>query len=95
MYVTIRKYTGCGDVGEIDRISQAELLPLLRKVKGFRSYVTIDTGGHTVTSISTFGSKEAAEEANRRARETVQKSLAKLLPNPPEVMVGEILTEAN
>ena len=47
MYVTIRKYTGCGDVGEIDRISQAELLPLLRKVKGFRSYVTIDTGGHT------------------------------------------------
>ena len=84
MYVTIRKYTGCGDVKEIDRISQTELLPVLRKVPGYRSYVTIDTGGHTVTSISTFDSKEAAEEANRQAREMVQKSLAKLLPSPPD-----------
>ena len=95
MYVTIRKYTGCGDVKQIDRVSQAELLPVLRKVPGFRSYATIDTGvSSTVTSISVFESKDAAEEANRRAREMVQRSLAALLPNPPDVTVGEILTEA-
>ena len=93
MYVTIRKYAGCGDAKEIDRMSQAELLPVLRKVHGFRSYTTIDTGAHTVTSIGVFESKEAAEDANHRARDVVQKSLAKLLPSPPDITVGEILTD--
>ena len=95
MYVTIRKYARCGDAKEINRIAQAEILPLLRKVPGFRSYTTVDAGSHVVVSISTFDSKASAEAANTAARGVVQKSMAKLLPNPPEITVGEVLAEVN
>ena len=96
MFVTIRKYTGCTDVKEVNRIAHAELLPVLRKVPGFRSYVTVDSGNHTLVSIGIFDSKPSAEAANQRAREIVQKNPAymKLLPNPPELTVGEVLGEA-
>ena len=95
MYITIRKYSGCGDAKEISRIANAELLPVLRKVPGFRSYITVDTGDHTVVSIGTFDSKASADAANATARGVVQKSMAKLLPNPPDITVGEVLSEVN
>ena len=44
MYVTIRKYPGCKNVKEVDRIAMAELLPVLKQVDGFRSYVIVDSG---------------------------------------------------
>jgi hypothetical protein len=94
MFTTIRKYTGCTDVKEVNRLAQAEVLPVLRKVPGFRSYVVIDSGNHTIVSISTFDSKASVEIANQRAREVVQKSIAKFLPNPPEITMGEVLAEA-
>jgi hypothetical protein len=93
MFVRIRKYTGCTDAKEVNRLAQAEVLPVLRKVPGFRSYVVI-AGNHTMVSISTFDSKASVETANQRAREVVQKSIAKFLPNPPEITMGELLAEA-
>ena len=95
MFITIRKYSGCGDAKEISRIANAELLPVLRKVPGFRSYITVDTGNQTVVSIGTFDSKASADAANASARGVVQKSMAKLLPNPPDITVGEVLSEVN
>ena len=95
MYVTIRKYPGCGDVQEINRVAMAELLPMLRTITGFRSYVIVDTGNNTGASIGMFDSKEAAENANQQARAVVQRTALKgLLPNPPEITVGEVLGEA-
>ena len=95
MYVTIRKYAGCGDLKEINRVARDELLPVLRKVAGFRSYAVVDTGNGSAASIGMFDSQAAAETANQRAREVVQRtSLKDLLPNPPEITVGEVLSEA-
>ena len=94
MFVTIRKYPGCKDAKEVNRVAQAELLPVLRTAPGFRSYVVIDSGNQSVTSISVFDSKEAADNANQRAREIVRKSISKLLPNPPDITMGEVLTDA-
>ena len=94
VFVTIRKYTGCRDQGEVARVTTAELLPVLRKVPGFRSFVGVDIGEGSIISIGVFDSKEAAELANERARAVVGKSLAPLLPNAPEVMVGEIFADS-
>jgi hypothetical protein len=94
MFVTIRKYPVCKDAKEVNRIAQAEVLPVLRAAPGFRSYVFIDSGDHTVTSISVFDSKEAADNASQRVREMVKKSISKLLPKPPDVTMGEVLTDA-
>jgi hypothetical protein len=95
MYVTIRKYSGCGDMKEVNRVALAELLPVLRTIAGFRSYVIVDTGKGTGASIGMFDNKEPAENANQQARGVVQRTALKdLLPNPPETTVGEVLGEA-
>jgi hypothetical protein len=55
----------------------------------------VDTGKETVASIGIFDSKEAAENANRQARAVVQRTALKdLLPNAPEITVGEVLGKA-
>jgi hypothetical protein len=57
--------------------------------------VTVDTGNATVASIGMFDSKDAAENANQQARAVVERTALKdLLPNPPEITVGEVLGEA-
>lgn len=68
MYVTIRKYAGCGDLKEVNRVALAELLPVLRTIPGFRSYVIVDTGNGTGASIGMFDNEAAAENANQQAR---------------------------
>jgi len=95
MYVTIRKYPGCKDTKEVNRVALAELLPVLRTLAGFHSYVIVDTGNDTVASIGMFDNKQSAENANQQARAVVQRTAMKdLLPNPPEIIVGEVLGEA-
>lgn len=66
MYVTIRKYAGCGDLKEVNRVALAELLPVLRTIPGFRSYVIVDTGNGTGASIGMFDNKAAAETPTSR-----------------------------
>ena len=94
MHITIRKYAGCGDMKEVNRIAMAELAPVLRKVAGFHSYVVVDMGNGVGASIGIFANKAAAEAGNQRAREVVGKTkLHELLPNPPEIIMGEVLSE--
>jgi len=96
MYVTIRKYPVCKNVKETNRIAQAEVVPVMRTVAGFRSYVTVDTGNGTVATISMFDSKEAAENANELARTVVLRTgLKDMVPNPPETTMGEVLDSAS
>jgi len=68
---------------------------VLKQVAGFRSYLIVDSGNGTITSIGMFDTKGSADAANICAREVVQKSgMAALLPNPPDITVGEVLSDA-
>ena len=94
MYVTIRKYPVCKDIIETNRIAVADVLPAMRTVPGFRSYVTVDTGNGTAATIGMFDSREAAEKANQVAREVVSRTALKdLVPSPPETIMGEVLSD--
>jgi hypothetical protein len=95
MHVTIRKYPDCRNAKEVNRIAVAELLPVLRAVPGFRSYTIVDTGPGSILSIGVFDSEESAEAANARAREVVARTgMASLLPSPPEITIGELMSDA-
>lgn len=95
MHVTIRKYSGVADVKEMNRIVVTDVVPAMRAWPGFRSYTIVQTGADSCLSIGVFDSAEAAEGANARARDIVARSaLRTLLPNAPEVTVGEILSDA-
>jgi hypothetical protein len=56
------------------------------------AYYDVDAGDGVMVSISVFEHKEAEEESTFRAGDFVAKELEPLLPNPPQVTAGEVLT---
>ena len=93
MFIAIRKYSGCKDPAEINRRIVASLVPFLREMPGFRSYTTMDIGGGVIASISEFNTRAEAEQATEKARDLVRQTLSELVPNPPEVTIGETMSQ--
>jgi len=93
MFISLRKYDGCRDAAEVNRRVLDRLMPKLRRYDGFQSYTIVDLGNHSAMSISVFDTKAQAESANMQVRALVREALHDLLPFPPEIMMGEILSE--
>lgn len=94
MYCTLRQYDGCTDVASFKEQVE-KLLPTIREMPGFTSYLLIDGGDNDVTSISTFETKAQADAANEQVAGIISKdsALSALLPTEPLVQVGEILID--
>ena len=91
MYVTVRKYAGKG--GLLDRLApqvRDGLVPLLRHAPGFRGYCALASEDGHIVSVSLFGDQPSADAANDRARQWVAANLRDALPDPPEVLAGEV-----
>jgi hypothetical protein len=91
MYVTVRKYAGKG--GLLDRLApqvRDGLVPLLRHAPGFRGYCALASEDGHIVSVSVFGDQPSADVANNRARQWVAANLRDALPDPPEVLAGEV-----
>ncbi|MGW7441318.1 hypothetical protein [Streptomyces sp. NPDC054849] len=69
-------------------------MPLLQQVSGFVAYYWVDAGDGVMVSTSVFQDRAGAEESVSRAAEFVRENLASLLPNPPQVMAGEVVASA-
>ena len=92
MYVAVRRYEGVTDPEEAARITREVFVPIIREMPGFVGYYDVDAGDGVMVSISVFEHKEAEEESTFKAGELVAKDLEPLLPNPPQVTAGEVLT---
>ena len=94
MHAMIRKYAGKGGLlNELAPRVRDGLVPLLRQAPGFRSYcVFASEDGHLV-SVSAFADRPTAEAANAKVREWVAANLRDALPDPPEVLAGEVRRE--
>jgi hypothetical protein len=92
MYVAVRRYEGVTDPSEAGRVTKEGFVPIIREIPGFVAYYDVDAGDGVMVSISVFEHKAAEEESTFRAGEFVQEHLAPLLPNPPQVTGGEVLT---
>ena len=95
MYATVRRYEGVTDSGEMVRVAKEEgLLDVLRQVPGFVNYGMMDAGGGTFITMSVYDDQSGAEESNRRVAEWVQqRDFGYLVPNPPELTVGEVVMQ--
>ncbi|MEU6101276.1 hypothetical protein [Streptomyces flaveolus] len=91
MYAAVRRYEGVTDSAEAARLVNEGFLPLLRQVSGFVAYYWIDAGGGVMVSTSIFQDRAGAEESVLRAAGFVRDHLASVLPNPPEIMAGEVV----
>lgn len=78
-------------VGEYTRTLENEVIPLLRKQKGFQDEISlVNSNGTEAEAISFWDSKENAEAYNRGAYAEVQKALAKVLDGTPRVQTYEV-----
>ncbi|MBD0275796.1 MAG: hypothetical protein ICV73_28195 [Acetobacteraceae bacterium] len=92
MYITIRRYADKG--GLMDRLVQPVregLVPLLKRAPGFKGYCAFASEDGHIVSVSVFDDRQLAARANGQAREWVASNQRDLLPDPPEVIAGEVL----
>jgi hypothetical protein len=71
----------------------SNVLPILRKQKGFQDEITFAIpGGTDVIAISLWDSKENAEAYNTTAYPEVLKSLDRVLDGTPKVRVSDVIS---
>ena len=98
MYVTIRKYTDKGGlIGKLVPPVRDGLVPLLRHAQGFKGYCAFASDDGHIVSVSIFDDRRSAERATEQVRDWIMANQSDLLPEPPEVIAGEVLLhkEAN
>jgi hypothetical protein len=78
-------------VAEYTQTLDREIIPLLRKQKGFRDEITFVTpNGTEGVGISFWEQKENAEAYNRECYPQVLKTLTKFFEGTPQVQVYEV-----
>lgn len=78
-------------VAEFTRTLDQEIIPLLRKQKGFQDEITfVAPGGLEAVGISLWDEKENAEAYNRGTYPEVQKALAKVVEGTPQIRTYEV-----
>jgi len=71
----------------------SNVLPILRKQKGFQDEITFSTnGGLDVIAISLWDTKEHAETYNTTGYPEVLKSLDRVLDGTPKVRVSDVIS---
>ena len=91
MHVAIRQYqVDPGSVDEVRRRVNEGFLPIIKDVYGFQAYYALDAGGGRVATVSVFDDQAGAEESIRMAADYIRQNMASLVPNPPEVLEGEV-----
>jgi hypothetical protein len=70
-----------------------DVLPLLRKQKGFKDEITFaGPGGVDVTAISLWENKNDAEAYNTNAYPQVLKTMARCIEGTPKVQTSDVVT---
>jgi hypothetical protein len=92
MYVAVRRYEGVTDPSEAGRLVDEGFVPIISEMPGFVAYYWVDAGDGVMISTSVFEHKAAEEESTFRAGEFVAERLAHLLPNPPQITAGEVVS---
>src|SRR5438876_7553273 len=78
-------------VAEFTRTLDQEIIPILRKQKGFQDEITfVVPGGTEAVGISLWDQKENAEAYNRGTYAEVQKVLGKVLEGTPRVQSYDV-----
>jgi hypothetical protein len=91
MHAAIRQYQV--DPGSVDEFRQGVnegFLPTIKDVYGFQAYYAVDAGGGRLATVSVFDDQAGAEESTRMAADWIRQNMASLVPNPPEVLEGEV-----
>jgi hypothetical protein len=88
---TVSLHLKPNSVREFTDTIDKEIIPLLRKQKGFQDEITfVVPSGTQAVGISLWDQKENAESYNRAGYPEVQKVLAKVVEGTPEIRTYEV-----
>ena len=80
-------------LNDFTRTLESEIIPLLRKQKGFRDEITaVVSGERAVVAISFWDEKENADAYNTASYPQVLTSLGKVLEGTPHVRTLEVVS---
>jgi hypothetical protein len=80
-------------LSEFTRIFEKEVIPMLRKQRGFRDEIAFAVpGGLDVVAISLWDSKDYAEAYDTAGYPEVLKILDELLDGTPKVQVSDVIS---
>ena len=80
-------------VAEATQTLEKEIVPLLRKQKGFQDEITLlAPGGREMVGISLWDEKESAEAYERSTYAEVLKTMGKVIEGKPQVKTYEVST---
>ena len=80
-------------LSDFTKTFESNVLPILRKQKGFRDEITFAiSGGTDVVAISLWDTKENAEAYNTAGYLEVLKSLDRVLDGTPKVRVSDVIS---
>ncbi len=80
-------------LSEFTRIFEKEVIPMLRKQRGFRDEIAFAVpGGLDVVAISLWDTKDYAEAYNTAGYPEVLKILDKVLDGTPKVQVSDVIS---
>lgn len=92
MYASLRHYKmGAGSIDALGHQVEEEFAPALAQEPGFVFYFALDTGNHTVQTISTFHDKNSAFRSNEVSAEYVHENLSEFELTRTDVVAGELL----
>ena len=81
------------NIGEFNGTLENEILPLLRKQKGFQDeLVLVSSNGTDAVGISLWDQKDSAEAYHRTTYPEVQKILSRVTEGTPQVQNYEVST---
>lgn len=89
MHGRMARYRYTGDINEIAREAEEEMLPIFQSTPGFKSYSIVESDGELL-SFSAWDSEESAQAANAAAADFVAANLADRL-ELLEARVGTLL----
>jgi hypothetical protein len=84
---------GCRNVKGLSRGLRTKLLPVIRELEGFKSFELIQFDESTVAFVVMFETPEQLETASAKTQAIVRAQLTRFIPNPPDVLVGDVLWE--
>jgi hypothetical protein len=80
-------------LSDYTRTFENEILPLLRKQKGFKDEITLSNpGSHDATAISLWDNKANAEAYNTNTYQEVLRKLGRFIDGTPKVQTCEAVT---
>ena len=80
-------------LSDYTRMFDKDVLPLLRKQKGFKDEITFaGPGGVDVTAISLWENKKDADNYNASMYPQVLKTLARFIEGTPQVHTSDVVT---